>query len=133
MTETFHKLNLKDQSPILVLNAPESFAREAAGLKGEAEVDVRPAKGAAYSFALAFGVTSADLAKAARAVVPILDGDAVCWFAYPKGTSKKLRSDINRDGLWELLKPLGLTPVRQVAIDADWSALRFRLTKFVKK
>lgn len=133
MTETFQKLNLKDQSPILVLGAPDSFAGDVTSLRGKADVHVRPVKGTAYGFALAFGVMSVDLLKAARAVVPILDGDAVCWFAYPKGTSKKLRSDINRDSLWDLMKPLGLTPVRQVAIDADWSALRFRITKFVRK
>jgi hypothetical protein len=133
MTETFRKLNLKAQSPILVLDAPQSFAKETAGLKGAVQVHVRPAKGAAYSFVLAFGAASTELSKAARAVVPILDGDAVCWFAYPKGTSKRYASDINRDGLWALLKPLGLTPVRQVSIDEDWSALRFRVTEFMKK
>jgi hypothetical protein len=133
MTETFRKLNLKDQSPILVLGAPESFAKEAAGLEGQVEVHARPAKGAPYSFALAFGVMSTELEKAARVIVPILDGDAVCWLAYPKGTSKKYKSDINRDTLRQLLERLGLTAVRQIAIDADWSALRFRLTKFVRK
>ena len=33
---TFAKLNLKDQSDIVIVNAPESFEREIASLKGVA-------------------------------------------------------------------------------------------------
>lgn len=47
------------------------------------------------------------------------------WIAYPKLTGL-LRSDISRDRGWEPVTALGLLPVTQVAMDADWSALRFR-------
>ncbi len=35
-------------------------------------------------------------------------------------------TDLNRDSLWELLSGDGIRPVRQIAIDDTWSALRFR-------
>ncbi len=47
-------------------------------------------------------------------------------------TSRKFRSDINRDGMWELLSRLGIRAVRQISIDDDWSALRFRGERYVK-
>jgi hypothetical protein len=47
------------------------------------------------------------------------------WFAYPKAN----RADINRDTLWPILAEYGLRPITQVAIDAVWSALRFRPLK----
>ena len=47
------------------------------------------------------------------------------WFAYPKGSSKKFHCEFNRDTGWSVLRGLGFDTVRQVAIDADWSALRF--------
>jgi hypothetical protein len=47
-------------------------------------------------------------------------------FAYPKGTSKTLKSEVNRDSGWDVLRSAGFDTVRLVAIDADWSALRFR-------
>ena len=47
------------------------------------------------------------------------------WIAYPKGTSG-VKTDVNRDKLWQALEPTGWRPVRQVAIDDTWSALRFR-------
>jgi len=63
--------------------------------------------------------------------VPKTDGDVVLWFAYPKGTSKLHSGQINRDTGWESLQPAGFETVRLVAIDADWSALRFRRTAYV--
>jgi hypothetical protein len=60
------------------------------------------------------------------------EGDAAVWFAYPKGTSKKYKSQINRDNGWKVLGQQGFEPVRMVAIDEDWSAVRFRRAGFIK-
>jgi hypothetical protein len=62
----------------------------------------------------------------------LAEGDAILWFCYPKGTSKKYTCDFNRDTGWASLGQLGWEPVRQVAIDDDWSALRFRNPDFIK-
>jgi hypothetical protein len=43
-----------------------------------------------------------------------------------KQTSKIYSSDLNRDSCASALAALGLQPVRQIAIDDDWSALRFK-------
>jgi hypothetical protein len=132
MTEIFKKLNFKSQTPILVLGAPSSFAAELAAMKKETEIHAQPQKGVTYAFVLAFGEKRADIEKAGAAVTKVLEGDAVCWFAYPKGTSKKFKSDVNRDDMWELLSRFSVRPVRQIAIDDDWSALRFRREQYVK-
>ena len=50
---------------------------------------------------------------------------AILWVAYPKAN----RADLNRDTLWPLLAEHGLRPIGQVAVDAVWSALRFRPLK----
>ncbi len=50
--------------------------------------------------------------------------DALTWVAYPK--AGKLGTDLNRDVLAELVKARGVQPVRQVALDDIWSALRLR-------
>ena len=59
-------------------------------------------------------------------------GDPVLWFAYPKGSSKKYRCDFNHNSGWDALVELGFEGVRQVAIDEDWSALRFRRVQHIK-
>ena len=38
----------------------------------------------------------------------------------------------HRDRGWDTLAAQGFAPVRQVAIDDDWSVLRFRRREFVK-
>lgn len=70
-------------------------------------------------------VVADDAATVRAALEEHLDALAsrrVFWVAYPKGG----RADINRDSLWRLIAPYGLRPITQVAIDATWSALRFR-------
>ena len=49
-----------------------------------------------------------------------------------KGSSKRYTCDFNRDTGWHVLGEAGFEPVRQVAIDEDWSALRFRRVEFIK-
>jgi hypothetical protein len=53
------------------------------------------------------------------------------WFAYPK-KSGSIRTDISRDAGWEPLAERDMLPCMQVAIDADWSALRFRRRDEIK-
>jgi hypothetical protein len=68
----------------------------------------------------------------AKTVARKATGDAIVWFAYPKGTSKKYKCDFNRDTGWASLGAAGFEGVRMVAIDEDWSALRFRRMEFIK-
>ena len=44
---------------------------------------------------------------------------------------EKYSSDINRNSVWDLFKPLGYRPVSRVSIDEVWSALRFRRADLV--
>jgi hypothetical protein len=64
--------------------------------------------------------------------VPRLVDDAVFWIASPKRTSKRYRCELSRDTDWTAIGEAGFEPVRQVAIDEDWSALRFRRTTHIK-
>lgn len=131
MATTFEKLNLKDHTRILVLNSPASFEKELASLRG-VEI-LRDADGAAeIGFSLAFVTTQKEADTAAKLVARKTKGDAVVWFAYPKGTSKKYQSEINRDNGWGEIGKAGFEIVRLVAIDEDWSASRFRRVEFIK-
>ncbi|HJP97497.1 MAG TPA: hypothetical protein VJ862_02935 [Rhodanobacteraceae bacterium] len=74
-----------------------------------------------------------DLERLSKVLAAQAVGDALLWFAYPKGTSKKYACDFNRDDGWEVLRKSGFDSVRQVAIDDDWSALRFRRVEYIKR
>lgn len=73
---------------------------------------------------VAFVRTRADLDTLAAPAIDAARRDKLAWIAYPK--AGKLGTDLNRDTLRELLAGRGIQPVRQVAIDEVWSALRFR-------
>jgi hypothetical protein len=131
MSKLFQKMNLKDQSMIVVLNAPASFEAELTALKDV--IVARELKAVKeIEFSLAFVTKQAEVDKLAQAIAKKVRGDAVVWFAYPKGTSKKYKCEFNRDNGWAVLGDEGFEPVRMVAIDEDWSALRFRRVEFIK-
>jgi len=131
VADVWGKLNLKDHDEILVVNAPASFEREVKTLDG-VTVKRKPADVKEIGFFLAFVTTQKEMDDLARVVAKKSVPDAVVWFAYPKGTSKKYTSEISRDTGNEALGEAGFEPVRMVAIDEDWTAKRFRRVAFIK-
>ncbi len=131
MASVFGKLNLKDQKRILIVNAPASFEPELKALRSiPIDRDVKTVNG--IDFSLAFVTKQNEVDSLGKAIAKKAQGDAVVWFAYPKGSSKKYKSEINRDSGWKVLGDGGFEPVRMVAIDEDWSAVRFRRVDFIK-
>ena len=131
MASVFGKLNLKDQKQIVVLNAPASFEPELKTLRGITIVrDLENVE--QVEFSLAFVTRQKEVDALGKSLGKKAQGDAVVWLAYPKGSSKKYKSEINRDSGWQVLGDAGFEPVRMVAIDEDWSAVRFRRVEFIK-
>ena len=131
MAGIFDKLNLKDRQEIVVLHAPESFATELAHLH-VLTIHHHIESVTQIGFLLAFVTRKSEVEALASAVAARAKGDAIVWFAYPKGISKKLTCDFNRDTGWYALKAAGFDTVRAVAIDEDWTALRFRRVEYIK-
>lgn len=126
MASLFSKLQYKGQDTILLRNAPDEFRPYLAEVEVSARVDEAPVDNATYNFALVFVTSAAQIQELVASTVASLDKDPILWFAYPKKSSKRYKTDISRDNGWQPLGDAGHEPVRQVAIDADWSALRFR-------
>ncbi|MFN7733937.1 MAG: hypothetical protein ACK5OB_18715 [Pirellula sp.] len=131
MTPLFKKLNLGSCETILVLHAPESFESELSQLVGIKVLRKATSK-TKTPFAIGFAMTQAQCDLVSSTFVKATEGDAIVWIAYPKGSSKKYQCEFNRDTGWTVLGQSGFEPVRQVAIDEDWSALRFRRTEHIK-
>ncbi|MFT3711244.1 MAG: hypothetical protein QM817_26740 [Archangium sp.] len=129
MSALFKKLNLGEHTQVSVIDAPKSFDAELTQLKG-VTIARAPKKG--FAFVIGFGTTKKQVDAFAKKVAAPLEGDPVVWFAYPKGSSKKYTCEFNRNDGWDALGAVGYEPVRQVAIDEDWSALRFRRVGNIK-
>lgn len=132
MGSVFDKLNLGGRQEIVVLDAPESFQKELAALP-VITIHRHLESVAEAEFWLVFVTRKSEVERLAPLMARRAKGDAGMWFAYPKGTSKKYTCDFNRDTGWAALKKLGFDTVRSIAIDEDWTALRFRRKEFIKR
>ncbi|ANE47803.1 hypothetical protein SY83_17615 [Paenibacillus swuensis] len=131
--DTLKKLNFKDHGqPVLVLNAPQAYAETESAFKGH--IHRHPETGIQYDFVQVFGSSNDEIQVLAHTASHHLLEDGLFWLCYPKKTSKLYKgSDCSRETVAGLLSEEGFEPVRQVAIDEDWSALRFRKVDHIKK
>lgn len=116
---------------VVVLNAPPEFQQVMDKWRAEG-LPVSQRRTPGSQFVLAFVHNCGEIERNAGAIVSSVGADGVLWFAYPKASSARYRSDIGRDSSWAVVGRMGFEGVRQVAIDDDWTALRFRHVDHIK-
>lgn len=112
------RLQVKGARRLAVLHAPPELDRVigvAGARAGAVEADV----------VLLFTPDRARFDAELPSVVAKMREDAILWVAYPKLTSQ-LAADLSRDIIHAAAPAYGLDTVSQIAIDADWSALRLK-------
>lgn len=132
MKTLLEKLNYKGQKRISIINAEENFitsiSSDLRGVLIDQKIDPRYP----YEFIIIFVKSVAEIEQVAPMTLHNLMADGILWFCYPKKTSKKYNSDIDRDHGWKVLNDSGLYGIRLVALDENWSAFRFRNKKYIK-
>ena len=120
------KFQFKNVVKLAVRNAPAGYAEKLqAGLEG---IEIVAGPDATADTVLLFVNNLAEaqaLAPRAVATVAPAKPEGILWIAYPKGGSG-IKTDVNRDKLWPVVQDSGWRPVRQIALDDVWSAMRFR-------
>jgi len=94
-------------------------------------MDTQPKDGL-YSFGLLFAKSIDHLHTYEATFFNALKEDAMIWIAYPKKSSK-LFKNLNRDYGWEIVQAKGFAGIASIALDVDWSAIRFRPHSDVKR
>jgi hypothetical protein len=125
------KLQLKSGQTVVIINPPQNYLDI---LMAELKENVISTETRVNAEALILFVNSLAEAKdlASSAIQAVKPDGLLLWIAYPKGTSK-VKTDVNRDSLWEALKPTGWRPVWLIALDEVWSVMRFRPVEKVGK
>jgi hypothetical protein len=115
------KLLVKPGHRVLVLR-PEPLIDDAIAVlpEGASRVARAPA-----DVVLLFARDSKVLAREAPKAFGALAPNASLWIAYPK-ISSKLETDLTRDRGWDAVTKEGWQVVSLVAIDATWSAMRYK-------
>lgn len=139
MEATLKKMNFKAGQRMLVVNVPQTCKDLVTSWKQEdptlMEMCLDQARGGIegeYDFILSFVFSDDQVQGVLDSLKDALDSDSALWFAYPKKTSKSYKATINRDSGWQALGALNYEPVRLIAIDDDFSALRFKPVDAIK-
>lgn len=107
------KLQLKDGQSIAVVGGPERLELTAERTTPDSADAV-----------LVFARDRAQLMQHLDDLKRAAQSNKLTWVAYPK--EKQLDTDLNRDIVRSIVNEKGLDPVRQVAVDETWSALRLK-------
>lgn len=120
--DIFQKLQIKGGQQLLLINTPPPLVPH---LIGPFTTLFTGGETGRWDAVLVFCHTAKEVEDLMPQAIDYLENDGLLWVAYPKKSSK-IPTDINRDHGWQPLELRGWLPVRQVAVDEDWSALRFR-------
>ena len=115
------KLQIRPATTVVVLGQPRTVDLD---IPSDCLVVGDPADAASADAVVAFVVRTSDLDAVAGPALDAARDDRLSWIAYPK--NRQLGTDLNRDAIAALAGERGAQPVRQVAVDSVWSALRFR-------
>ena len=123
------KLNAKNYSKVYVENLPTEVLEM---IKGEGIEVINGATSNPLDFVMLAGLEKKDFEKSFTNWIGNISDDPLVWLCYPKKSSKKYKSELSRETMWDILGSYNMEPVRQIAIDEDWSAIRYRLVNKIK-
>ncbi|PZX55543.1 hypothetical protein [Algoriphagus chordae] len=128
MDPILKKMTWKEGMNIQIWNAPPELKELISSWKknGLINPEAKP------DFMFAFVQTEDEVKQYFSEMQKLAPKDQQIWMAYPKGSSKRYKAKINRDSGWAYLGEFDYEGVRQIAINEDWSALRFRDKKHIK-
>ncbi|MFX3674898.1 MAG: YdeI/OmpD-associated family protein [Paenisporosarcina sp.] len=122
--ENEKKLRIPAEGRLLVLEAP-------AYVELSDRMDITPNE-PPYQFGILFAKSINHLNEHAHTMISACSNEALLWMAYPKKSSE-MYIDLNRDFGWNVLQEKGYEGIASIALDADWSAMRFRPQNLVKR
>jgi len=116
------KLFIRENHTVLLLNAPKGYKKALGKLpKG---VKIITKSSTPVDFIQLFAATKADMTRLFRQAKPLLKEGGLLWATYPK--AGQMDTDLKREVVWECGQAVEMQPVSQIAVDAVWSALRFK-------
>jgi len=125
------KLMMKPGSRWLLYNAPAGYPDLLEPLPDGAQTSF--AIDGEFDGVQLFVKNSADLSENLKVIVPVLrqKKETIFWVIYPKKSSN-IPSDLEMMSSWDELGTYGFTGVAAAAVDATWTALRFRPAELSK-
>jgi hypothetical protein len=125
------KLRLAPDHSVAVLNAPEGYLAQLYPGPSGIQTDLQPDR--TYDAVLLFVRDVDELRRLGPRAIRAAKPNGLLWITYPKGGQTGGVTDlpatpwwVQRDVLGEITSEKGYKPVAFVAVDATWTALRFK-------
>lgn len=125
------KLRFAPEHRVAVLNAPDGYL--ALLRPGPADMTTELQPNQAYDAVQLFVKDVAELRRLGPPAIRACKANSLLWVTYPKGGQTRGVTDLpatpwwmQRDVLGEITSETGYKPVAFVAIDDNWTALRFK-------
>jgi len=125
------KLLIKSSHRVLVVNSPADYSSLLEPLPVEAALFFTP-QNDSYNQVHLFVKNREELIKELEWLHTYLNPNSTFWIMYPKKSSG-IQSDLDMMQNWDELAKYGLDGVASAAVDATWTAIRFRPKDQVKK
>lgn len=117
------KLGIKENFSILLYNQPGHYFSLFTNFPKDVEI-LDHFESETADFVHLFCHSYKELLEIANNYKIALKKNGLFWVSWPKGSSK-IKTELNRDLIREYLIKIGLVDVKVVAIDQDWSGLKF--------
>ncbi len=125
------KLRLMADHKVAVLNAPDGYLD--ALRPGPADIATQLEPSQTYDAVQLFVKDTDELRRLGSAAIRAAKPNALLWITYPKGGKTRGAADlpatpwwVERDVLGEITSETGHKPVAFIAVDDNWTALRFK-------
>jgi hypothetical protein len=109
---------------VVVLNSPKGYIETIGELPEKITIARKLVPDA--DIVQLFAYTQAELNELFPSLKQALKVDGSIWISYPKGTSK-VKTDLNRDIIWQMGKKFGLKSVALISINSTWASLRLKV------
>jgi hypothetical protein len=116
------RLQVKSGRTLRLINAPEGYTSLLGPLPERSRLVSSPQKADVVQF---FVKNMEWLKSGLSSAINTLTPEGILWVTYPKLTSE-LRSDVNRDKIFQYAATLGWTGVAITSVDETWSAFRLK-------
>jgi hypothetical protein len=120
------KLGLREDSTVLLIDAPDDYERLVYPLPSRVRFVSRPSR--TVDMAHVFVTQRSVLQKHLNRLRDILKTDVPIWISWPKKSSK-VATDITEDSIRDVALPLGFVDIKVCAVSEIWSGLKIVVRK----
>lgn len=120
------KLQIKEGRRVCVINPPDGYVESLGEMPPDSRISKKPTD--PVDIIQLFVENRDELETHLPALKSFVAPKGMIWVTYYKGTAK-IKTDINRDTIWQYARTLGMEGVAMISVNENWSAMRLKVVE----